>query len=108
MVFLIKKLKFLLLDSPSIIETLMSVSTDTMASHMSAAVGTPVFSWFGPSREKVWRPWMVKYHIISSNYPCSPCGYDGCGGGKISECLNGITDERIRYEINNFMKELEL
>jgi len=86
----------------------MSVSTDTMASHMSAAVGTPVFSWFGPSREKVWRPWMVKYHIISSNYPCSPCGYDGCGGGKISECLNGITDERIRYEINNFMKELEL
>jgi heptosyltransferase-3 len=28
--------------------------------------------------------------VASNNYPCRPCGNDGCGGGKISECLTTL------------------
>jgi heptosyltransferase-3 len=25
--------------------------------------------------------------VVSSTHTCRPCGQDGCGGGKLSECL---------------------
>jgi heptosyltransferase-3 len=29
------------------------------------------------------------------DHPCRPCGIDGCGGGKISECLTTLPVERV-------------
>jgi heptosyltransferase III len=38
----------------------------------------------------------VPHRIITSmNHPCRPCGIDGCGGGKISECLTTLPVERV-------------
>jgi len=52
---------------------------------------TPVVVLFGPSGEFSWGPWQVAHRVVASNsYPCRPCGNDGCGGGKVSECLTTL------------------
>jgi len=66
------------------------ISSDSMPMHLAAAVGTKVIAWFGPSNQTVWHPWFVEHRILAMDYPCRPCGLDGCGRGKISECLYSI------------------
>lgn len=64
------------------------VGIDSAPMHMAAAMGTPVVALFGPSSEKTWGPWQVRHEIVTHpDYPCRPCGQDGCGGGKVSDCL---------------------
>jgi heptosyltransferase-3 len=29
----------------------------------------------------------VAHRVVKSAHTCRPCGQDGCGGGKVSECL---------------------
>jgi heptosyltransferase-3 len=56
--------------------------------HIAAAMRTPVIALFGPSGELEWGPWNVAHRIVASDaHPCRPCGIDGCGGGKVSDCL---------------------
>ena len=69
------------------------VGADSVPIHMAAAHSIPSVVWFGPSNEKVWKPWLSKHKIISKGYSCRPCGFDGCGGGKRSECLTSIKDD---------------
>jgi heptosyltransferase-3 len=66
------------------------VGVDSAPMHIAAAMQTPVVALFGPSGDKEWGPWQVKHKVITENYTCRPCGLDGCGGGKISECLTTI------------------
>lgn len=64
--------------------------------HIAAAVGTPVVVLFGPSGEREWGPWRVRAEVVvSASHPCRPCGIDGCGGGKVSECLSTLPVERV-------------
>jgi hypothetical protein len=64
------------------------VGVDSAPMHIAAAMGTPVVALFGPSGELEWGPWRVANRVIVSDaHPCRPCGNDGCGGGKVSECL---------------------
>lgn len=71
------------------------IGVDSAPMHIAAAVGTPVVALFGPSDERVWGPWRVPHHVISGSQPCRPCGNDGCGGGKVSECLTTLPVERV-------------
>jgi heptosyltransferase-3 len=71
------------------------VGVDSMPMHLAAAMRTPVVALFGPSGEQEWRPWRVAHRVITSNHPCRPCGNDGCGGGKISECLTTLGVEDV-------------
>jgi heptosyltransferase III len=66
------------------------VGVDSMPMHLAAAMGTPAVALFGPSGEKEWRPWRVAHRVVTTSHPCRPCGNDGCGGGKVSECLTGL------------------
>ncbi len=66
------------------------VGVDSMPMHLSAAMGTPAVALFGPSGEQEWRPWRVAHRVVTTSHPCRPCGNDGCGGGKISECLTTL------------------
>ncbi|MGB3934583.1 MAG: putative lipopolysaccharide heptosyltransferase III [Burkholderiales bacterium] len=63
------------------------IGVDSMPMHLAAAMRTPVVALFGPSGELEWRPWRVMHRVVTTNHPCRPCGNDGCGGGKVSECL---------------------
>ncbi|MBA2690243.1 MAG: putative lipopolysaccharide heptosyltransferase III [Burkholderiales bacterium] len=71
------------------------IGVDSAPMHIAAAMQTPVAALFGPSGEIVWGPWMVQHRIIASNHSCRPCGNDGCGGGKISECLTILPLEQV-------------
>ncbi|HYR34474.1 MAG TPA: glycosyltransferase family 9 protein, partial [Burkholderiales bacterium] len=63
------------------------IGVDSMPMHLAAAMGTPTVALFGPSSENVWGPWNVDRRVVTSTHSCRPCGIDGCGGGKVSECL---------------------
>jgi heptosyltransferase-3 len=63
------------------------IGVDSMPMHLAAAMGTPTLALFGPSGENEWGPWNVERRVITTTHTCRPCGFDGCGGGKVSECL---------------------
>ena len=71
------------------------VGVDSMPMHLAAAMGTPTVVLFGPSGENEWAPWNVERRIVTSTHTCRPCGYDGCGGGKVSECLTMLPVDAV-------------
>lgn len=79
------------------------VGVDSAPMHIAAAVGTPVVALFGPSGEIDWGPWQVPSRVITSDHTCRPCGMDGCGGGKRSECLEHIQVERVSQAIQELL-----
>lgn len=71
------------------------IGMDSAPMHMAAAMGTPVVALFGPSGQDIWGPWMTPYRVISSDHTCRPCGQDGCGGSKRSDCLETIPVQQV-------------
>lgn len=72
------------------------VGVDSMPMHLAAAMGTPCVALFGPSGEGEWAPWRAVHRIVASTrHPCRPCGNDGCGGGKVSECLTTLEVDEV-------------
>ena len=71
------------------------VGVDSMPMHLAAAMGTPTVALFGPSGENEWGPWNVERRVVTTTHTCRPCGYDGCGGGKLSECLSFLPVEPV-------------
>ncbi len=78
---------------------------DSAPMHIAAAVGTPVVALFGPSGEREWGPWRVAHRVVTSDHPCRPCGNDGCGGSKVSECLTQLPVERAHSAINELLAQ---
>lgn len=66
------------------------IGMDSVPMHLAAAMQTPTVALFGPSGDKEWAPWMVQNQVLTSDISCRPCGMDGCGGSKISDCLEQI------------------
>lgn len=72
------------------------VGVDSAPMHIAAAMDTPTVALFGPSGDIEWGPWQVPCRIVASDvHPCRPCGLDGCGGGKVSECLTTLPLARV-------------
>lgn len=80
------------------------VGVDSAPMHIAAAMQTPVVALFGPSGDKEWAPWHTPHQTLTSDHPCRPCGLDGCGGGKISDCLTTITVERVLGAIDTLLQ----
>jgi heptosyltransferase-3 len=81
------------------------VGVDSAPMHIAAAMGTPVVALFGPSGEKEWGPWRVPHRIVVSAHPCRPCGNDGCGGGKVSECLTTLPVDEVHSAVNELLSQ---
>ncbi|GAA5162546.1 putative lipopolysaccharide heptosyltransferase III [Viridibacterium curvum] len=79
------------------------VGVDSAPMHIAAAVGTPCVALFGPSGDREWGPWMVRHEIVTSSHPCRPCGQDGCGGGKVSECLTTIPVQQVLAAVDRVL-----
>jgi heptosyltransferase-3 len=80
------------------------VGVDSAPMHIAAAMGTPVAVLFGPSGELEWGPWGVPNRVIASEaHPCRPCGIDGCGGSKVSECLTTLPVARVMAAIGELL-----
>jgi heptosyltransferase-3 len=71
------------------------IGVDSMPMHLAAAMGTPTVALFGPSSEDQWGPWNVEQRVVTSTHSCRPCGVDGCGGGKLSECLTFLPVDAV-------------
>ncbi|MFO1322679.1 MAG: putative lipopolysaccharide heptosyltransferase III [Burkholderiales bacterium] len=79
---------------------------DSAPMHIAAAVGTPTLALFGPSSELAWGPWQVAARVVASDaHSCRPCGLDGCGGGKISECLTTLPVERVHAALSALLAD---
>jgi len=87
-------------------EARLFVGVDSAPMHIAAAVATPVVALFGPSGEIEWGPWRVANRVIASaDHPCRPCGIDGCGGGKVSDCLTTLPVERVHAAVRTLLAE---
>lgn len=81
------------------------VGVDSAPMHIAAAVGTPAVALFGPSSETAWGPWGVPHRVVASSHPCRPCGLDGCGGSKVSECLTTLPVERVHAAVASLLED---
>ena len=81
-------------------EARLFIGVDSAPMHIAAAMRTPAVALFGPSGEALWRPWgeprTGAHRIVASAcHSCRPCGLDGCGGGKVSDCLVTLEADRV-------------
>ena len=82
------------------------VGVDSAPMHIAAAMGTPTLALFGPSGEQEWGPWDVAQRVVvSQRHPCRPCGIDGCGGGKVSECLTTLAVDEVFAQLVSLLDE---
>jgi heptosyltransferase-3 len=81
---------------------------DSAPMHIAAAMGTPALALFGPSSEQAWGPWRVAQRVVvSTQYSCRPCGLDGCGGGKVSECLTTLPVVLVHAALQSLLAETQ-
>jgi heptosyltransferase-3 len=82
------------------------VGIDSAPMHIAAAMGTPTVVLFGPSGEFNWGPWQVPHRVVTLDaYRCRPCGQDGCGGGKVSDCLVNLPVHDVLAAIDDLTNE---
>ena len=80
------------------------IGVDSMPMHLAAAMRTPAVALFGPSGEQEWRPWRVAHRVVTTSHPCRPCGNDGCGGGKVSECLTTLGVDEVYAAVQELLE----
>ena len=80
------------------------VGVDSAPMHIASAMRTPVVALFGPSGEFNWGPWQVPHRVVASNHSCRPCGNDGCGGGKLSECLSTLPVSEVLQAVQALLQ----
>ncbi|WP_260260094.1 putative lipopolysaccharide heptosyltransferase III [Vibrio intestinalis] len=84
----------------------LMIGVDSVPMHIAAAMNTPSVSLFGPSGNIEWAPWNDNATVITSQtHTCRPCGYDGCGSGKISECLATIDVDTVYKAIQQQLEK---
>ncbi len=76
----------------------VTIANDGGVAHLSAAVGTPVVTIFGPSNDRAWRPLLGT--VVASDIACRPCFYreferglpNGCA---TRECLALVSPRMV-------------
>lgn len=80
------------------------LTVDSVPLHMASALKAPVVVLFGPSNDLNWGPWQHDHGVvIRSGMSCEPCGRDGCGGSKYSDCLFRLDPSEIYQAAENMM-----
>ena len=81
------------------------VGVDSAPMHIAAAMAVPVVALFGPSGEKQWGPWSARARVVASEHHlCRPCGNDGCGGGKVSDCLENLPVTQVMAALQDVLQ----
>lgn len=73
------------------------VGVDTFSTHIASSLGKPGVVLFGPTNPLVWGPYQgSKIQVLQHpSKSCMPCGFDGCGGSKVSCCLNELSPDAV-------------
>ncbi|MEO5348486.1 MAG: putative lipopolysaccharide heptosyltransferase III [Magnetococcus sp. YQC-3] len=99
---------------------------DTAPAHMAAALAVPVVVLFGPSGSFDWGPWpngwsgqgtpyprqngtqqAAPHWVIQKKWSCAPCGQDGCGGTKVSRCLEELTVDEVLPVLDQVLRSIK-
>ncbi len=86
------------------------LGVDSAPMHIAASQQTPAVALFGPSDEMLWGPWQSPHRVVTSLLPehrCRPCGLDGCGGGKVSDCLTRIPAQQVLNAMDDLLTEMQ-
>jgi len=72
------------------------VTVDSLPLHLASALKKPTVALFGPTSEADWGPWRNPLaRVVHYGQPCRACYKDGCGGGKVSECMEKIDPKEV-------------
>jgi heptosyltransferase-3 len=84
------------------------ISIDSFIVHFASSLTKPVFAIYGPSGEEHWAPWRTAHLCYSERerYSCRPCGQDGCGGSKVSECLRAVNQSKLLRSLDQFVDDI--
>jgi heptosyltransferase III len=78
---------------------------DSLPLHIASAFKSKCVVLFGPTDEKKWGPWENENAlVIKEDFCCRPCGIDGCGGSKVSDCLQTITEKKVLDAIDQLLR----
>ena len=58
--------------------------------------GKPADQFMSPYGKQNGIQTLGRHTVIQRDWDCIPCGRDGCGGSKVSKCLEDITSEEIK------------
>lgn len=83
----------------------LHVGVDSAAPHIAAAVGAPTLTIYGPSSWQEWGPIGKEHRIVHPDLDCTPCHEKGCNGKGWSRCLDELTPERVKTEIEKALKK---
>jgi len=78
------------------------VGVDSFCAHLASTFEISGAVIFGPTDEKVWGPLQEVSNLIvikSEQHTCRPCGLDGCGRGKVSDCLTVIDAAKVAGQL---------
>jgi heptosyltransferase I len=75
----------------------ISVGPDSGLMHLSAAVGTPVVSLWGPTDPRRTGPYGFEDLIVQGSAPCAPCYVRRCPIGRV--CMEGIKSDDVLQKI---------
>jgi len=76
-------------------QCLLAIGMDSAVGHISAAVGTPCVTIFGPGKAGVWAPIGNHNRMVHKELPCIFCGQKGCNGTGRSLCLEELSVEAV-------------
>jgi lipopolysaccharide heptosyltransferase II len=82
------------------------IGGDSSGMHISAAVGTPTVSIFGPAAVFAWAPRGEEHSVIQKELPCVPCNLKGCDGKGISRCLEELTVDEVMSAVKDQMDRI--
>ncbi|MBU2539059.1 MAG: glycosyltransferase family 9 protein [Proteobacteria bacterium] len=80
------------------------IGVDSAGLHIAAAVGTPTIAIFGPSSPESWAPRGGQHLIVQKKMPCVPCRQKGCNNSEKSRCLDELTLEELRAQIDSHLR----
>lgn len=87
-----------LLSQPNIF-----IGNDSGVSHLSAFIGNPVITIFGPSDPVRWHPIGGNVKIIKADTECQPCFEVERNNCVTCDCLNDISQKQILTFFNHFI-----
>lgn len=73
------------------------ICVDSVPLHLASALKSRVIVLFGPTVEANWGPWQNPLaRVVTQPMSCRPCGMDGCGGSKRSDCLTTLSADQVK------------
>ncbi len=101
--------KFSISETMSFVKNMdLVIGIDSGIIHMAAALDIPSILLNGPTSLVRWKPRSSKCHVITKNFPCSPCllesGKKELCKGMASKCMEAITDAEVIAAIKDILQ----